>query len=504
MSREKQSNIKTIVSGVMIATLFGKILGFLKELVLAYYFGAGKISDAYLVSQTIPGTLFMIIGTGIATCYIPIYIKVKSEEGKSLSDSFTNKFITIIICISIVMTMMVGTIPGLFVKVFAVGFDSETFSYAVQFTRINSISLVFSGLLYCFSALLQAENKYYHVAISNIPYSIGLILAIVIGFYLNVYALAVVSVIAVIIQLVYQIIFVKKIPYNLRLDFRLKDSRIKSSLMLLPPIVLGVAAAEINTLIDRTIASAIVIGGITVITYGTSLFNLIIGVFSNSISAVYYPTISEAVVKKNQDLLQKTVQDSVFLALFFLLPCTTGSVVLRKEIVQLLFGHGEFGASHVDSLSIVFACYSIGFIPFAIKQILNNVFYSNEKTKKPMINTVISVVINIILNLILSNIIGLAGLAVSTGISAIVVAILLIIDCKKDFDIGIVGKPKDILLLAVSAIIMSAVCFAIKMLTSSNSVHAILIVVIGAFVYFVITNLFKVCPLKINLVKRRS
>ena len=151
MAEHSKNNMKLLVSGVMVATLFGKFLGFLKELFLAYYFGAGSVSDAYLISQTIPGTLFMMIGTGISTCYVPIYIQTRSEFGRKKSDEFTNNFITIIACLTLSLTLLIEIIPGLFVKVFAVGFDETTFSLAVQFTRINGMSLVLSGFLYCFS-----------------------------------------------------------------------------------------------------------------------------------------------------------------------------------------------------------------------------------------------------------------------------------------------------------------------------------------------------------------
>ena len=503
MKDKNKVSMKLVVSGVMLATLIGKILGFLKELVLAYFFGAGEVSDAYLISQTIPGTLFMIIGTGIATCYVPIYVKVKTNDGKNEADTYTNIFITLIEFVSLGIALFVLIFPGFFVKIFAVGFNNDTFILAKNFTRINAISLVFSGFLYCISALLQSENNYLHVAVSNIPYNIGLIAAIIIGSLLSIYALSIVSVIAVIIQLIYQWYYVRKIPYKYKVSFRFNDPRIKMPLSLLPPIILGVAAAEVNTLIDRTIASSIIVGGITVITYGTSLFDLIIGVFSNSISAVYYPTISEAVVLGDEEKLSKTIQDAIFLAIFFLLPCISGTVVLREQIVKLLFGHGEFGLSHVKELSIVFSCYSIGFIPFAIKQILNNVYYSHEMTKKPMINTIISVIVNVILNIILSRFWGLAGLAIATGIAAIVVAILLIKDCRNDFNILIICDYKKILLLFLSTVLMGFVCFLLKKILNDNDVYTIIIILISSIIYILITCLLKICPININMFKGR-
>ena len=427
-------SINLVLSGVMLTALIGKLLGFIKEIVLAYFFGAGNISDAYLISQTIPGTLFMVVGTGITTCFIPIYIKISNAEGTNQGKEFTNKFITIIACISLGMTLLVGLFPGFFVKIFAFGFDEEAFSLALNFTRVNSVSFIFSGFLYCLSALLQANNDYLHVSISTIPYNIGLIIAIIMGAFFNVYLLSIVSVLAVLFQLGYQVIFVKKIPYNYKISFHFNDSWLKRSLALFPPVVIGVAALEINTLIDRTIASAIITGGITIITYGTSLFNLITGLFSTSISAVYYPIISESVSNKDRNSIESAIQNAFSLVAFFLIPCTIGSIILKKEIVQLLFGHGYFNTILITELGEVFACYSIGIIPFALRQILNYVYYSNEKTNTPMINTIISVVVNIVLDIVLSRKMGLRGLAIASSISSFVVMLFLLYHCKRRLD----------------------------------------------------------------------
>lgn len=496
----KKYSREIVVTSVMIFTFLGKILGFFKELILAYYYGAGDISDAYLISQTIPGTLFLIIGTGVATCYVPTYIAIKRSSGKNSSELFTNKFITVVVCISLVLTLLLEIAPGRFVKLFAIGFNENAFSLAVSFTRINGISLVLSGLLYCFSGLLQAEKKYQYVAISNIPYNIGLVVAIVIGAYTSVNCLAFVSVLAVALQLGFLWLFVRKIPYYYKPSFAFKDENLKKTLTFLPSVLLGVAATEINTLIDRTLASTIIAGGITLISYGTSLFNLVIGVFSHSVSSIYYPLISEASLSNNKQKFNRTVDSAIYTAIYFLLPCTIGIIILREPIVKMLFGHGEFGLSHVNTLSSVLACYSLGFVPFALKQILNNVYYSFGRTTKPMINTVVSVLINIVLNVILSYFIGISGLALATSISAVLVAILLVRDYVKDFDGGIISeKIHKIIVLAICSFIMGMVCYFLNIRLENSFLLIIIKIGLSAIVYVGLSCILKVCPISAKM-----
>lgn len=488
-----RKSIKVAVSGVMIISLIGKILGFIRELVLAYFFGAGAISDAYLISQTIPGTLFQIVGTGISTCFVPIYLRIRLNEPEIECKHYIDKFITIILLVCLFIVGIVFLFTGNIVKLFAMGFDADTMKLAIVFTRISVSTLFISGFVYTYTALLQSEKKFFPAAFGVVPYNIGLIFAIIVGAKLNLYALSYVSALAVVVQLFYQIFYVRKIPYHFNLNFKLKDDNIKSSIALLPPVIVGVAATEINTLIDRTLASSLVVGGITVITYSTSLFNLVVGIFSQSVSLVYYPSISEASIKGDKKELSNTVNRAIEMSIFFLIPITVGMMMLSKQIVQILYGHGDFDNEAAVLVSIAVWFYSLGFVPYAVKQTLNNVFYSNQKTKTPMINTVIGIGINIVGNIVLSKIIGIGGLALATSLSSICIAVLLAISVKIEF--GINPFPKMIIWIKylISAAVMGIIINKIKQICPYNVwITTAISFIVGVIIYFGITYLLKV------------
>lgn len=496
----KKNNIKSIrfaVSGVMIITLLGKLLGFLRELILAYFFGVGSISDAYLISQTIPGTLFQIIGIAISTCFVPVYLRIKIACSKKESNKFIDKFITLIMLVCFILILFVMIFTKQIVKVFAIGFDSETLKLSIVFTRISICTLFISGFVYTYTAFLQAEKKFLQSAFGVIPYNFGLILAIIIGATVNVYALSVISALAVVFQLVYQIICVRKIPYRFRFNFNLVDANIKTALSLLPPVVIGVAATEINTLIDRTLSSSILIGGVTVISYGTSLFNLIVGVFSQSVSMVYYPEISEAAIDDNLSKLENVVKKSIEMVLFFLIPITIGVCLLSKYIVSILFGHGDFGNNSVILVSNVLAFYSIGFIPYAIKQTLNNVFYANKQTRIPMINTTIGIIVNIFANIILSRFMGLNGLALGTSLASITICILLIISTKDEIGFFPLPTASIIIKFLISSLVMGiTIKIIMSLITFNDFVVIIVSLLIGIITYLLFTTLLGVNLLK--------
>lgn len=493
-------SIKFAISGVMVITLLGKLMGFAKELILAYFFGVGSVSDAYLISQTIPGTLFQIVGTGISTCFVPIYLRIQINGSKEEKKTFVDKFITIILLLSVFIVGIVLLFTGNVVKLFAMGFDAETMSLAIVFTRISVITLFFSGLVYVYTALLQAEKKFFQSAFGVIPYNIGLMLAIVVGAKVHLYAISYLSALAVVAHLIYQIFYVRKLPYHYSLNFKFKDSYIKSTIALLPPVVIGVAATEINTLVDRTLASSIIVGGITVITYGTSLFNLVVGIFSQSVSLVYYPSISEASIKKDKALLTHTVHKAVEMSIFFLIPITIGIMLLSKQLVQILYGHGYFGEDSASLVADVLRFYAIGFVPYALKQTFNNLFYSNQKTRTPMVNTVIGIIINIVGNVFLARFMGLRGLAFATSLSSISIAILLIFSSKSEIGINPLPSLNVWMKYIVAATVMGV---AIKGVNSFVPLGDLLITVIsfvlGVSVYFVITHL-----LRVNIITNRG
>ena len=157
------------ISGMVIFTLLAKVLGFVRELLLSYFFGATGMSDAYLISQTIPGTIFQFVGTGLTTCFIPVYYRVLREHDRDECDTFTNKVLTMVLSFSTVIMALVWLFTPVIVKIFASGFAGNTLEMAIVFTRIGICSLYFSSVIYVYSSYLQANNVFSITAAAAIP-----------------------------------------------------------------------------------------------------------------------------------------------------------------------------------------------------------------------------------------------------------------------------------------------------------------------------------------------
>ena len=140
------------ISSVVIFTLIAKLLGFFREVILSYFFGATGISDAYLISQNIPGTIFQFVGTGLTTCFIPVFFQVLNKDGKKKADIFTNTLVTIVLLFSTVVIILIWIFTPQVVKAFASGFTGDTLWYAVWFTRIGVLSLYLSTIIYIYGS----------------------------------------------------------------------------------------------------------------------------------------------------------------------------------------------------------------------------------------------------------------------------------------------------------------------------------------------------------------
>ncbi len=477
--------MKKAISNVIIFTLIAKLLGFFRELLLSYYFGATGISDAYLISQTIPGVIFQFVGTGLATSFMPIFFKVLNSEGNEETFKFTNKILTMVFAFSTIVMVSVWMDTPVIIKAFASGFNGETLHYAIWFTRIGILSLYFSSMIYVFNSFLQANNVFGPTAFSAIPNSMFIMFSIYLGAKWNLWALTIGSTLAVGVQLLFLIRPVRKLGYGLEIDFRWKNKYIREFFCLMLPVVVGVCANEINILVDRTIASQIAEGGISALTYANSMIMLVQGGLVQPVSTVCYPKIAECVSKRDYRHASELLEKAITMLLSLLVPITVGCILYSRDITIFLFGRGVFNEQAVEMTAIAFTFYAIGICAVGLRELISKYFFACSNTKIPIKNGLIGVLINIGMNIFLSKTIGIGGLALATSISAFVTLILLVKDCKKIlnenvnyFDIIQIAK------IGTATIIMAFISyFTYLHIPFGLTAKLIIAVLVGLFVY---------------------
>lgn len=487
---------------LMIATIIAKILGFVRELVLASSYGVSIYSDAYITAMNIPLVILSIIGSTLSTIFIPIYYEINNQLGEDDSLKFTNNVFNIIILVCALLTILCLIFINPLVKIFAIGFKGDTLNIAVNFTRITISGIIFTGLSYLMTAYLQIKNNFIIPGLISVPKNIIIIFSIILSYMLlDPYIMIWGSLIGFIIEFLFQVPFVIKNGYRYKLYINIRDKYIKKAIYLIGPVLIGVSVNQINTMVDRTLASTLAEGSISALNYANRLNGFVITLFITSVVAVIYPKLSKLSSEGNRTQFIDSVSRSINSVIILVVPISVGAIVLANPIVRLLFERGNFDARATEMTSIAFAMYSIGMVAFGLRDILSKVFYSLQDTRTPMINGAIAMAMNIVLNIILVKYLQLAGLALATSISAIICIFLLFYKLKNK--IGYFGQDKIIdttLKVILSAIIMGISTFilykSIISFLGTQYIHMIIAlfssVLVGVLVYGILIVLFKV------------
>lgn len=494
---------------LMMITIVSKILGFLRDVVMTNFYGISIEASAYSVAVTIPGTIFALVGAGIATGYIPIYSKIEKQLGRKAANNFTSNIINFVMIISTVIVIVVLLFTDAITNIFAGGLSEDAFNLAVNLTRITILGIWFIGLTYIFTAYLNVRNRFLIPALVSVPMNICILISIFISSKTSIEVLAIGTVIAIVAQIIFLIPFMKKEYYTHQLILDRKDKYLNEMIKLAIPVIIGISVNQVNIIVDSRIASGIGDGSIAALSYASKLNGFIQGIFVVSIITVMYPVISKMALDNNIEGLKTTFKKAVIGVSTIVIPITVGAMIFSEPIIRLLFERGKFNSDATLITAEVWFFYVIGLIGYGLREIICKVFYSFNDTKTPMKNAAFAVGINIILSIVLSSSMGLKGLALATSLAGIICSIILSISLRKK--IGAIGLKTILISLGKILISTMVMAFCVNRgftaFTSivGESISLIIWVIIGAVVYFMCILLMKIEEVDsiINIIKHR-
>ncbi|WP_216644313.1 murein biosynthesis integral membrane protein MurJ [Fundicoccus ignavus] len=452
--------MKKVAVKIMLITLISKFFGFARDIALSYFYGASNVSDAYLISLTIPDVVSSFVITGIATAFIPMYNQIKERDGSERVETFTNNLINTLTLISLVLYVISLVFTPQIVKLFASGFTQSTIEVAIQLTRISVISILFTGLIALSTGYLQNKDNFVIPALIGFPLNLIIIVSIYISSQTSYFVLAVGLVLATASQLFIMLpsIYKEGFRYKLKVDF--KDPDLLLMIKIAIPVIIGSSINQINVLINRTIASRVAVGGISALNYAYMITFFIHGLFVVSIISIIYPSISRMATVRNFEGMKRSITEAIKMVSLIVLPASFGAIVFARPIVNLLYGRGQFEADAINMTSSALTCFAVGMIFVAIREILSRAFYAMQDTRTPMINASIGVVVNIALTPLFSYFLGVGGLALATSVSAIVTVILLAINLRKKIGaFGIANLVEIIIKIVISSTLMAIIAY---------------------------------------------
>jgi integral membrane protein mviN len=403
---------------LMIVTIVSKILGLFRDSVLASAYGTGKYAAVYSTANSISTILFAVIGTALATSLIPLYNKLASEDSTERAMGFLNSVVNLVVIVCLSIAGLGIIFAGPLVKVFAPGYQGDVYTLCVQYTRILLPSIVFVGLANIFTSYLQIKKRYVIPGFIGMPYSIIIIVSIYLSLKTSPMVLVIGTLIAISAKALFQLPFVYKEGYRYRPKINLKDPVMKDMMILILPVVIGVGANQINSIVDKSLASLLGTEVVASFSYAIKLYEFVQALFITSILAVIYPRLSSMIVSDRMDSFLNSLKKTMNVIIVALVPIIVGCIVLSRQIVEVLFQRNAFTSKDTTMTASILWIYVIGILAFALRDVLTRGFYSMEDSKTPMINSIISIAFNISLNLILVKPLGYKGLAIATAVSA--------------------------------------------------------------------------------------
>ena len=502
---------KVAQSAAMIAifTLISKFLGFLREILIAYTYGSGYETDTYFLAMTATVIIMTTIGAALNTTLVPIFTEIDQKSGKDGKLKFLNNILNVVFLISIILALLGFILSPKIIKILASGFKGEQFDLAVKLNRIGLPIVIFLGFTYVFSGYLHSSEIFGPPAIMGLPYNFVFIIFLV--FFAkkdHIEGLMLASVIAASTQFLIQVPAIKYQGYRYSLDVNLEDPYLKKALLLVLPVMIGSAVQQINIIVDKTLASNLVDGSISALTYASRINDLIIAVFVMAITTVVFPMLAKAFSNENYSQVNKIMGLGINIILIITVPATIGMLLLAEPIIKIFFERGAFTeiATLMTSQALIF--YSLGLVASSLRMLLNRVYYSFQDTRSPMINGITAVAANISLNLILIEPMGHAGLALATSISTTFATLLLFINLRKR--LGKIGLKrylicffKTLFASIVMGLFVYLIYFKLTPLLPSVWIVELLMlllsVAVGVFIYVIMCSALRVREMRILL-----
>jgi len=492
-----------------------KLLGFVREMLIAARFGSGVETDTFFIAITAT-TLFTAMFTqSLNTTMIPIMSDVEKNEGKEGKKQHTNNLLNIVLMFSFVVMVLGWIFSPQIIRLLAHGFEGEQFKLAITMMRIGMPVVIFSGVVGIYRGYLQSESMFIESSASQFPFNFTYIFFLIfLSSFFGIKGLMVTSVLAVFSQILLQIPGIRKNGYRYVFIMDFKDPYIRKILYLVLPVLVSVAVNDLNKIVDRSLASTLATGSISALNYSARLNSLVLAVFITAIATVLFPMLTNEAVKETYDGFKKLVRNGVNIVIIITIPITIGMLILSEPIVKLTFERGAFDSIATQMTSQALILYTLGLVGMALRTFMERSYYSLQDTKTPMINGFLTVGLNIILNLMLIGPMEHRGLALATSIATTVTTVYLFYGLRKKIGpLGISQILKCSTKSLVASIIMGVIVYFTYYSLIENFIGStifelgilVLSVGLGVLVYLTILFLLKVEEMIwfINLFKKK-
>jgi len=448
LSKKQKKSKEVLLSSIKmaIATFLSRILGLVREQVMAASFGAGGLTDAFLVAYRIPNLLRDLFAEGaFSSAFVPTFVE-ENQIGKEKARQLLWALFILLGLTTMFFSGMIFIFAEELISVFAPSFksDPEKFLITVNLTKIMSPFLLFVSIAALFMGVLNSLKIFFIPSLAPAFFNITMILCMVAlpGYFVSngiptIYALGVGAFLGGLIQALVQVpLIIKKGFSPLKPDKILTDKSKKVAILLGPGLI-GFAATQVNMVVTTILASGTLIGAVSWLSYAFRMFQLPVGILGVSIGNSNLVHFSTAWKDGNLEKAKDLVGGSYFLSVFLVLPPMIGLLIFNEEIIKIIFEHGMFTSESTLQTAKALKWYAMGLPFYGIYKIFVPTFYAIDRQKIPVYCSIFSIAANVIFCILLTPVYGFEVLAFGTTLSMFLNSTIQTFILKSDLDLKI-------------------------------------------------------------------
>ena len=488
LASTKRRSVARSAGIVSLAVMASRVLGLVREMVFAYFFGASKsfANDAYVIAFRIPNLLRDLFAEGaLSSAFVPVFSDYLINKDEKEAFRLSNLVATGLIVVLGAFVVLGIIFAGPLVAFIAPGYqtDPAKFELTVRLTRIMMPFILLVALAAQAMGVLNARDRFGIPALSSSFFNVGSIIGglLVAGLLTDptfshpiraiverptegIVGMAYGVLIGGFLQYAVQWPSLRQAGFRYRPMLSFSDPGVRRMFGLMGPAVIGGAAVQVNVLINSNFASNIPgTGPVSWLSYAFRLMQFPIGVFGVAIATATLPAISRSAAQKNEGEFRHTLASSMRLAFLLTIPSAVGLIVLGNPIIALIYERGHFGSTDTDHTAAALGFFAIGLTGYAAIKILAPAFYALGDARTPMIISLASMLTNFVMNWTLVGPLQERGLALSTSTVALGNCALLYAIMQRRIN-GIEGKRTLVAVLKIifASLVMAAACWAIS------------------------------------------
>ncbi len=399
-----------------------RILGFVRDILTAAILGAGPIADAFFVALKIPNLFRRVTAEGaFSVAFVPLYSESLTKEGEEQASIFASNAFAVMLTFLVPFTILAMVAMPYIIYAIAPGFHDEPlrFNTAVELTRITFPYLLMMSLTALMGGVLNAHDKFSPFASAPIFFNLCLIVGLLVFTEFTEtagHAMAWGVFAAGVTQFLWLLYFVKKEGIKLRLKKPEFTGNIKKLFKLMGPGVVGAGVMHINLFVDLILASTLASGSISYLYYADRLNQLPLGMVGIAVGTALLPMLSKSIASGDTKETQNLFNRSLEICLLLALPAAIALFVIPETLMSVLFERGAFTATDTSVAAKVLMGYAVGLPAYIAVKVFSTAYWSSQDTMSPVKISVFVTAVNIALSIVLIQFVGVAGIAIATGI----------------------------------------------------------------------------------------